>query len=559
VCLPQLQNRHYSLGKTDKYDYAYNLIRRTENNYEMRQALMNWKLTVKRIGKGTGKTAPVLRRRARELMAKCQMAVPAWIMPISKALESYDPSQNCFDVVIVDEASQADITALEVLYFAKKVIIVGDNQQVSPMTVGIDVDRINALRDMYIKDSFDTWHLYDAKTSLYDITALTYPPLMLLEHFRCVPEIIGYSNKLSYKFRIKPLRDASNCVIGPPVVSYRAYNGKREGHRKINTQEAETIVALMLACIEQPKYANKTFGVISLLGDDQAKLIQQLILRIIEPDVIEERRILCGNASHFQGDERDVVFLSMVDSNEGDSPFRFTGEGMDQSTKQRYNVAVSRARDQLWVVHSLDYSKDLKPGDIRRDLLEYCENPKVVLRSNKIIDANAESPFEEAVGKSLVAAGYHVTPQWEVGAYRIDIVVQYNGKKIAIECDGEKYHSGEEKIREDMVRQTILERLGWRFIRIRGSEYYRNPEDTMARVIKELNDNGIFPEKSYEQAPIISSELLLRVKNRAMQILDEWHDNYEKIPNNSEGKILNMSLTSNLVNKNSSSKMQLHM
>jgi len=81
----------------------------------------------------------------------------------------------------------------------------------------------------------------------------------------------------------------------------------------------------------------------------------------------------------------------------------------------------------------------------------------------------------------------------------------------------------------------------------------------MARVIKELNDNGIFPEKSYEQAPIISSELLLRVKNRAMQILDEWHDNYEKIPNNSEGKILNMSLTSNLVNKNSSSKMQLHM
>jgi len=314
-----------------------------------------------------------------------------------------------------------------------------------------------------------------------------------------------------------------------------------------------------IACIEQPKYANKTFGVISLLGDDQAKLIQQLILRIIEPDVIEERRILCGNASHFQGDERDVVFLSMVDSNEGDSPFRFTGEGMDQSTKQRYNVAVSRARDQLWVVHSLDYSKDLKPGDIRRDLLEYCENPKAVLRSNKIIDANAESPFEEAVGKSLVAAGYHVTPQWEVGAYRIDIVVQYNGKKIAIECDEEKYHSGEEKIREDMVRQTILERLGWRFIRIRGSEYYRNPEDTMARVIKELNDNGIFPEKSYEQAPIISSELLLRVKNRAMQILDEWHDNYEKIPNNSEGKILNMSLTSNLVNKNSSSKMQLHM
>ena len=120
----------------------------------------------------------------------------------------------------------------------------------------------------------------------------------------------------------------------------------------------------------KPEYELKTFGVISLLGDDQARLIQQIIFNKIEPNVIEERRILCGNASHFQGDERDVMFLSMVDSNEGDGPLRLSGEGVDQSTKQRYNVAASRARDQLWVVHSLDYSKDLKPGDIRRDLLE---------------------------------------------------------------------------------------------------------------------------------------------------------------------------------------------
>ena len=61
---------------------------------------------------------------------------------------------------------------------------------------------------------------------------------------------------------------------------------------------------------------------------------------------------------------------------------------------------------------------------------------------------------------------------------------------------GERYHSGEDKIREDMERQTILERLGWRFIRIRGSEYYRNPEKTMERVITALTDAGIEPEDS---------------------------------------------------------------
>lgn len=506
----------------------YHLLLRTEQNLEMKQALVGWKLTVKKIGKGTGKNAPTLRKQARSLMAKCQAAVPAWIIPVGKALESLDPSKNLFDVVIVDEASQSDVSALAIMYMAKKVIIVGDDKQVSPMAVGVDIDRMNALREMYIKDTIPNWHLYDAKTSLYDIAGTTYQPLMLREHFRCVPDIIGYSNKLAYDFKIKPLRDASNCVVVPPVVQYRVVNGQREGHRKINIREAESVVSLMMACMEQPEYERETFGAISLLGDDQAKLIQQIVFKRLEPAVIEERRILCGNASHFQGDERNVIFLSIVDSNEGDGPLKVSGEGVEQSTKQRYNVAASRAKDQLWIVHSLDYSKDLKTGDMRRDLLEYADNPKAYSRLAEDVKAKAESPFEEAVGKSLVAAGYHITQQWEVGAYRIDMVVQHSGKKIAVECDGEQYHSGEEKVRADMERQTILERMGWRFIRIRGSEYYRDPDAAMSRVIDELTDYGILRESMVESiTDASSSELLSRIKIRSAQIMDEWHSEDE--------------------------------
>ena len=73
-------------------------------------------------------------------------------------------------------------------------------------------------------------------------------------------------------------------------------------------------------------------------------------------------------------------------------------------------------------------------------------------------------------------------------------------KRVAIECDGERWHSGEAKIREDMERQTILERLGWRFIRIRGSEYYRDAEQTMQRVMQELTDFEIMPEESKNAA-----------------------------------------------------------
>lgn len=509
----------------------YHLLSRTERDISMKQALQGWKLTVKKIGKGTGKNAPALKKQARELMAKCQLAVPAWIMPINKAMESLNPAENRFDVVIIDEASQSDVSALAIVYMAKKVIIVGDDKQVSPLAVGMDIDRMNALREMYIKGLIPNWHLYDAKTSLYDIAATTFQPLMLREHFRCVPDIIGYCNKLSYDFKIKPLRDASKCSVKPPLIQFRVNEGQRDGKRKTNQKEAETIVSLMMACMEQKEYEGMTFGVISLLGDEQAQLIQEIILEKIEPSVIESRCILCGNACHFQGDERDIVFLSIVDSNEGDGPLTMAGEGADQSRKQRYNVAVSRAKDQIWVVHSLDYSKDLKPGDLRRDLLEYVENPFAQLAEK--IRVNSESPFEEAVGKALLAAGYHLEQQREVGAYRIDMVAIYRDQCVAIECDGELFHSRDDKVRSDMERQAILERLGWRFIRIRGSEYYRNPNATIERVIKKLNEFGIFPEgveRASEEIKQVESELISRVKIRATQIIDEWTTENEEMP-----------------------------
>lgn len=513
----------------------YHLLKRVEDNNRMRQALAGWRLTVRKIGKGTGKNAPLLRKEARKLMAECQVSVPAWIMPVSKALESYNPSKNSFDIIIVDEASQSDVSALAIIYMAKKIIIVGDDKQVSPMAIGIDLDDINKSSQWSIKDIIPNSHLYDLKTSLYDIAATTYQPLMLREHFRCMPDIIGYSNKFSYDGAIKPLRDANNCVIFPSVVPYRVSNGQRKENSKINIKEAETIVALMMACMEQPEYEGKTFGAISLLGDEQAVNIQQIILRKLGPQKIEERRILCGNASHFQGDERDIIFLSLVDSNDRDGPLRKTGEGADRSTKQRYNVAASRAKDQLWIIHSLDYSRDLQTGDLRRDLLEYADNPQAYADSAKNIELKAESPFEEAVGKHLVSAGYNVVQQWEVGAYRIDIVVQYGGTKIAIECDGEQYHSGEEKVRADMERQTILERLAWRFIRIRGSEYYRDPENTMKRVIDELTNYGILKESivvtKNNQA---DTELWSRVTRRAEEIMNEWESEdgaYTENPN----------------------------
>ena len=501
----------------------YHLLRRTEADIDMKQALQGWKQTVKRIGKGTGKTAPALKAKARELMSKCQAAVPCWIMPISRALESLNPKENQFDIVIIDEASQSDVSSLAILYMGKKLIIVGDDKQVSPMAVGTDTDKMIALKQMYLHDKIPNSHLYNAKTSIYDIAATTFQPLMLREHFRCVPEIIGFSNMLSYDYNIKPLRDASSSILLPAVVNYRVADGQRMGRLKTNPKEAEAIVALMKACMEQDEYQGKTFGVISLLGDEQVKVIQREIEQKIDAKEIVSRNILCGNSANFQGDERDVVFLSLVDSGDGTGPLSMVGCGVDDATRKRYNVAASRAKDQLWVVHSLDAANDLKPGDMRKRLIDYAADPHALDVQHTEIEARSESPFELAVAANLSDRGYHLAQQWTVGAYRLDMVVLCGKKMVAVECDGERWHSGEEKVREDMERQTILERLGWRFIRIRGSEYYRAPEETMERVVSSLTAFGIEPEAA-EGSSIgeqRTSELLNRVKLRAAQIIED--------------------------------------
>lgn len=495
-----------------------------KENLLVSQALRGWEQTIQKIGKGTGKNAPLYRKQAKEKMATCQKAVPAWIMPMNKVIDTLNPAENKFDIIIVDEASQSDLSSLILLYMAKKVIIVGDDKQVSPLDVGKSIDKINTLRTKYIEGKITNHDLYGLNSSLYSVASTTYQPLMLKEHFRCVPEIIAYSNKTSYNLKIKPLRESSSSILKPAVIDYKVA-GVRDDKRKINIIEAKTIVALIKACLELEEYAESSFGVISLLGDEQVELIQKLIIEKIDTIDIEKHNILCGNPSHFQGDERDVMFLTMVDSNSGEGPLRMMTDGTEAARKKRYNVAASRAKDQMWVINSLNANNDLKTGDIRKEFLEYINNPKDFILAEEI-EKNSESIFEEEVVKYLVSEGYHIKQQWEVGAYRIDMVALFQDKKIAIECDGEKWHSTEEQIKQDMERQSILERCGWEFIRIRGSKYFRNPESTMKDVINELNKKGIFPEKMENENYLIKEEELLnKIKSKAFEILQTWDDN----------------------------------
>jgi very-short-patch-repair endonuclease len=497
-------------------------MRRTTG--EQRQALNGWKELMRKAGKGTGKRAAKLLAEARMLMPKCQTAVPVWIMPLSRVVQNFNPRQNRFDVVIIDEASQADIKALAALYMGEQIVIVGDDEQVTPLAVGQKIDNVEQLIAEHLQ-GIPLSAMYDGKLSIYQLakTAPGFQPICLREHFRCVSPIIQFCNNLSYNGKIKPLRDDSEVQLRPPTVAYQVKSNDATGH--VNKEEAVTIASLLIAASKQSEYQNATFGVISMVDDEQALYIDTLLNRHLRPADYARHRILCGNPAQFQGDERDVIFLSMVDVPKRDGPLRLHSEdASDYMYKKRFNVAVSRARDQLWVVHSLDPGIDLKDGDIRKKLILHASNPRAFASELEELEKRTDSEFERQVLRRLTHAGYHVTPQWPVGAYRIDFVVEGAGRRLAVECDGDRWHPIE-KLEEDMARQAILERLGWRFVRIRGSQFFRDPEQAMAPVFARLNALEIPPESSQhtsDQANRESNALQERIIRCAAELRQEW-------------------------------------
>lgn len=513
-------------------------LERLQGNNLVRQALVGWLDTTKRLAS----TRQIDRRQtllteARKLMKQCAQAVPVWIMPISLMAESFDPQVTRFDVVIIDEASQADLNALIPLYMGKQIVVVGDHEQVTPLGVGKDQTILENLRKSILQD-IPNAHLFDNLSSIYDIARQSFgDAIRLVEHFRCVPEIIAFSNQLSYEGKIRPLRESNSTHLKPACIPYHV-NGTREA--EVNRVEAETIISLIKAMIIHPSYAGKTIGVISMGGENQAVSIETMLHKQIKGIELEKRRIQAGISGQFQGDERDIIFLSMVDSPESEGFLRAVGEGAFEQTKKRYNVAASRARDQLWVVHSFDPERHLKANDIRLRLLRHVKDPMATLRSYNLVVGKTESDFERQVLKRLTDAGYRVKAQWQVGYYRIDLVVEGGGKRLAIECDGDRYHPLE-KLADDMARQTVLERLGWRFVRIRGSAFYRDPDAAMKSVFARLMELEILPEGHYEEESSPSWTLIHELEaisqegNEAVKEPSyETHDNEQESPANQD-------------------------
>jgi len=494
----------------------YKVVENLQQNRSLRQHLDAWVMAVKKIGKtGRGKRAMKFRKIAQQEMEHCKNSVPCWIMPLYKVAETIQPEQEMYDYVIIDEASQLGPDAIFLLYITKNIIIVGDDKQTSPEYVGVSANSMTPHIQRHL-NGIPFSDYYGTEFSFFDHAKFFCDGMTVLqEHFRCMPEIIEFSNKHFYAPDGKglyPLKQYSENRLEPlkTIFCAKGYTEGR-GARIINEPEANEIALTISKLVDDNRYNDKTFGVITLQGNQQASLIENLLLKTIGEQEYHKRKIVCGNSASFQGDERDIIFLSLVTAHNHNRSALVKPED-----ERRFNVAVSRAIEQIYLFHSVQLDDLSNTNDLRYKLLDHFKNhnPQQIIL-NSPIERNIgtqpdpfDSWFEVDVYNDIVRKNLSAIPQYEVakGRYIIDMVMLLpDGTKIAIECDGDRWH-GPEQYQNDIMRQKVLERCGWQFFRVRGYEYYTNrikALEPLWKLIPKIDKKEPIPNPEKENEPTI--------------------------------------------------------
>ena len=461
-----------------------------------KSALRSFADIIRRLAGGRGQRAALYRQDSRRAMESCYDAVPCWIMPTWRVSEQLPASFGAFDLVILDEASQSDARELPTLLRGEKILVVGDDRQVSPSAAFLSIANIGRLRNNFLSE-FPYRAQVEPGASLYDLSRVMFPDryVMLKEHFRCVEPIIRFSMKF-YNEPLIPLRVPKGVErLDPPLVDIFVVDGERRGKSKVNPAEAEVIVVEIEKIIADPLLSvlggdnakPRSIGVISLIGSEQAAFIQKKLMERIGEAAMVRHRIACGDSATFQGDERDIILLSMIADKRRKQAQTAT------QYEQRFNVALSRARDRLILVRSVT-EDDLNPNDLKARVLGHFKSPMPEKQTAgaAMIDL-CQSDFEREVFSALVEQGYCVSPQVGSEGFSIDLVVEGEaGRRLAVECDGDKYH-GPERWADDMRRQRILERVGWTFWRCFGSNWRLDRDGVLDDLIQTLQRNEIHP------------------------------------------------------------------
>lgn len=435
---------------------------------------------------------------------------PVFLMsPLSVAIH-LPPELPEFDMVIFDEASQVrPEDALCAIARAKQCIVVGDTKQMPPTSF---FDRVLVDEG---DEEIDEEHEYGAEArKLESILSLlgavaTDPKRrpMLRWHYRSIhPSLIQPSNELFYDNQLvifpSPSVEVEGRRIG--VVFRHGVDTIYEGgsRKRVNVKEAESVAQAVLAHIANHPEESLLVAAMNkpqadLIYDEVAKLER---LHAAEFNTFRARHphepLSVKNLETVQGDERDVVFVSITYGRDASGVIRQQfGPILQDGGERRLNVLFTRARRRCEVF------SNLRSDDIRADagrvgvvalkaFLQFAESGSLYVPQEE--GDGPESPFEVEVADALQRAGYEVHSQVGCEGYRIDLcVVDPNlpGRYVlGIECDGATYHSARSARDRDKLRQRVLENRGWRLYRIWSPDWWQDRDAEISRLLKAVDD-----------------------------------------------------------------------
>ena len=437
-----------------------------------------------------------IRRLINEAGPAIQQIKPVFMMsPLSVA--TYLPAGTVtFDAVIFDEASQVrPVDALGAIIRADQSVVVGDSKQLPPTSF---FDKIADVED---EEEFD--QAADMESILGLFNAKGAPETMLRWHYRSRHEsLIAVSNHEFYDNRlfVFPSPDAERAESGVslhyhPETAYELGHGKR-----YNLKEAEIVARAVIDHAHATPHLS--LGVASFNQAQMQAIQDRVELERRKDDSYEnffrahpEEPFFVKNLENVQGDERDVIFISIGYGKTADGRFSHNfGPLNKEGGERRLNVLITRAK------HRCEVFSNFRAGDLdlgRTDArgvaalkryLKFAEDGNLDVPGPS--GGLSDSPFEDAVAAALEKLGCTVHLQVGSGGFFIDLGVvddEHPGRYLlGIECDGATHHSARSARERDRLRQSVLEGLGWQIHRIWSTDWFRNPERELRRVAESI-------------------------------------------------------------------------
>jgi very-short-patch-repair endonuclease/energy-coupling factor transporter ATP-binding protein EcfA2 len=417
-------------------------------------------------------------------------ARPVWLTTTLSLPRRMPLRSGLFDLLVIDEASQADIgSSLPALARAKRAVIVGDDRQLTFIpSLSLARDR-NLFAAVGLGGQRGLGKYSQGRRTVFDLAIAQavrdqdMRSVMLREQYRSAPEITEFIGTSFYGGALRPAVDPEQLIV--PVgtkpgltwtdVKGSAERGSDKGFR--NRAEAQAICDHLEELMLKQNYPG-TVGIIAPFNA-QVRTLRQLIEERIPTETRDRAQLKIDTVDSFQGEERNLIIFSVVSSRAGPSE----AERFLRSDRRRLNVAISRAQAVTHIFGDLDHAKRKDaPSDLRR-LAIWATEPK-----ERAADKEAGSLWEIRLREAMKSRGWDPKPQYPIVGRRLDFALFREGVKLDIEVDGRRWHqdaNGNRKL-DDHYRDAQLRSAGWKVVRFWVDELARDMEGCLDRIEREL-------------------------------------------------------------------------